>query len=163
MTTTIRPVAAGDVHAIAELQVRAWRAEHEGFVAEADMPTLDDRIGLWNGVRPGEAWLAQDDAGAIVGVVGVVDGEVGVLHVAPELLSEDPAVADVDGELLRMPSRSCAAAATRARCCGRSAKTTTTGRSTRATAGRRTATSASTSRASSRSATAASCRPCWSR
>ncbi len=58
---TIRPVAARDVHAIAALQVRAWRAEYEGFVDEAHMPTLDDRIGLWNGVRPGEAWLAERD------------------------------------------------------------------------------------------------------
>jgi hypothetical protein len=102
---TIRPVSAGDVHAIAQLQVRAWRAEHRGHVAEADMPTLDDRIGLWNGVRPGEAWLAQDDDGAIVGVVGVVDGEVGVLHVEPSLLGEegegDGVGADVDGALLR--------------------------------------------------------------
>jgi GNAT superfamily N-acetyltransferase len=96
--TTIRPVAAGDVHAIAELQVRAWRAEHEGFVDEADMPTLDDRISLWNGVRPGEAWLAQDADGVIVGVVGVVDGEVGILHVDPPLRED---AADVDGALLR--------------------------------------------------------------
>jgi ribosomal protein S18 acetylase RimI-like enzyme len=80
----IRPVAAGDVHAIAALQVRAWRAEHAGYVAEDEMPTLDDRIGLWNGVRPGEAWLAED-AGAIVGVVGVSHGEIGVLHVDPSL------------------------------------------------------------------------------
>jgi hypothetical protein len=100
--TRIRPVAAGDVHAIAELQLRAWRAEHDGFVDEAQMPTLEDRIALWNGVRPGEAWLAQDGDGAIVGVVGVHDGEVGVLHVAPELLDENgPDGADVDGELLR--------------------------------------------------------------
>jgi hypothetical protein len=97
----IRPVAAGDVHAIAQLQVRAWRAEHRGFVAEADMPTLNDRIRLWNGVRPGQAWLAQDGTGAIVGVVGVVDGEVGVLHVEPSLLHEDTDGPDVDGRLLR--------------------------------------------------------------
>jgi ribosomal protein S18 acetylase RimI-like enzyme len=81
---TIRPVAARDVHAIAALQVRAWRAEHDGYVDEAHMPTLDDRIMLWNGVRPGEAWLAED-AGAIVGVVGVTNGEIGVLHVDPQL------------------------------------------------------------------------------
>jgi hypothetical protein len=80
---TIRPVAARDVHAIAALQVRAWRAEYEGFVDEDHMPTLDDRIGLWNGVRPGEAWLAERDDGEIVGVVGVANGEVGVLHVDP--------------------------------------------------------------------------------
>jgi ribosomal protein S18 acetylase RimI-like enzyme len=80
----IRPVAAGDVHAIAALQVRAWRAEHEGFVDEDHMPTLDDRIGLWNGVRPGEAWLAERD-GEIVGVVGVANGEIGVLHVEPAI------------------------------------------------------------------------------
>jgi predicted N-acetyltransferase YhbS len=94
----IRPVAARDVHAIAELQSRAWRAEHEGFVDEAHMPTREDRIGLWNGVRPGETWLAQDGEGRIVGVVGVVDGEVGILHVEPELLGEGH---DVDGALLR--------------------------------------------------------------
>jgi GNAT superfamily N-acetyltransferase len=93
---TIRPVTARDVHAIAELQLRAWRAEHDGFVDEANMPTLDDRIGLWNGVRPGEAWLAEDDGGAIVGVVGLVDGEIGILHVDPALLEDD-----VDGALLR--------------------------------------------------------------
>jgi ribosomal protein S18 acetylase RimI-like enzyme len=81
---TIRPVAARDVHAIAALQVRAWRAEYEGFVDEDHMPTLDDRIGLWNGVRPGEAWLAERDDGEIVGVVGVANGEVGVLHVDPD-------------------------------------------------------------------------------
>jgi ribosomal protein S18 acetylase RimI-like enzyme len=92
---TIRPVAARDVHAIAELQVRAWRAEYAGFVAEADMPTLDDRIGLWNGVRPGEAWLAERE-GAIVGVVGVSNGEIGVLHVDPETGHE----AEVDHLLL---------------------------------------------------------------
>jgi GNAT superfamily N-acetyltransferase len=80
---TIRPVAARDVHAIAALQVRAWRAEYAGFVDEDHMPTLDDRIGLWNGVRPGEAWLAERE-GEIVGVVGVANGEIGVLHVDPE-------------------------------------------------------------------------------
>ncbi|MCW3002007.1 MAG: family N-acetyltransferase [Conexibacter sp.] len=79
---TIRPVKAGDVHAIAELQVRSWRAEYAGFVEESDMPTVADRIGLWNGVRPGEAWLAEQD-GRIVGVVGVADGEIGMLHVDP--------------------------------------------------------------------------------
>jgi GNAT superfamily N-acetyltransferase len=79
----IRPVAARDVHAIAALQVRAWRAEYEGFVDEAHMPTLDDRIGLWNGVRPGEAWLAEREE-EIIGVVGVANGEIGVLHVDPE-------------------------------------------------------------------------------
>jgi ribosomal protein S18 acetylase RimI-like enzyme len=78
----IRPVAGGDVHAIAALQVRAWRAEYAGFVDEDHMPTLDDRIGLWNGVRPGEAWLAERE-GEIVGVVGVAGGEIGVLHVDP--------------------------------------------------------------------------------
>jgi hypothetical protein len=99
---TIRPVTARDVHAIAELQLRSWRHEHDGFVDEAHMPTLEDRIALWNGVRPGEAWLAQDAGGAIVGVVGVHDGEVGVLHVAPELLDENGADGrDVDGALLR--------------------------------------------------------------
>jgi ribosomal protein S18 acetylase RimI-like enzyme len=82
---TIRPVAARDVHAIAELQVRAWRKEHEGFVEEAHMPTIEDRIVLWNGVRPGEAWLAETADGAIVGVVGVANGEIGVLHVDPDL------------------------------------------------------------------------------
>jgi GNAT superfamily N-acetyltransferase len=97
-TAAIRAVTARDVHAIAQLQLRAWRHEHEGFVDEAHMPTLDDRIELWNGVRPGEAWLAQDADGAIVGVVGVVDGEVGVLHVDPALLDGDR---DVDGALLR--------------------------------------------------------------
>lgn len=95
----IRPVAARDVHAIAELQLRAWRAEHDGFVAEAQMPTLEDRIALWNGVRPGEAWLAEDGGGPIAGVVGVHDGEIGVLHIAPELLGDE--TADVDGALLR--------------------------------------------------------------
>ena len=91
----IRPVAAGDVHAIAALQVRAWRAEYAGFVDEAHMPTLDDRIGLWNGVRPGEAWLAER-AGEIVGVVGVANGEIGVLHVDPETGHET----EVDHRLL---------------------------------------------------------------
>ena len=85
---TIRPVAARDVHAIAALQVRAWRAEYAGFVDEAHMPTLDDRTGLWNGVRPGEAWLAERE-GAIVGVVGVANGEIGVLHVDPDAGHED--------------------------------------------------------------------------
>lgn len=93
---TIRPVAARDVHAIAALQVKAWRAEHDGYVDEAHMPTIEDRIVLWNGVRPGEAWLAEDD-GAIVGVVGVTHGEIGVLHVDPELTGD----AAVDELLLR--------------------------------------------------------------
>lgn len=92
---TIRPVAARDVHAIAELQVRAWRHEHRGYVEEAQMPTLDDRIRLWNGVRPGEAWLAERE-GAIVGVVGVISGEIGVLHVDPDVAAD----VDVDGRLL---------------------------------------------------------------
>jgi GNAT superfamily N-acetyltransferase len=84
----IRPVTAGDVHAIAHLQVRSWRAEYAGFLAEADMPTVEDRIGLWNGVRPGEAWLAEQD-GAIAGVVGVADGEIGMLHVDPPFQGDD--------------------------------------------------------------------------
>jgi ribosomal protein S18 acetylase RimI-like enzyme len=92
----IRPVAARDVYAIAALQVRAWRFEHAGFVDEAQMPTLDDRIGLWNGVRPGEAWLAEREGGEIVGVVGVAGGEIGVLHVDPETGHE----AEVDDLLL---------------------------------------------------------------
>jgi GNAT superfamily N-acetyltransferase len=91
----IRPVAARDVHAIAALQVRAWRAEYAGFVDEDQMPTLDDRIGLWNGVRPGEAWLAERE-GEIVGVVGVANGEIGVLHVDP-----DSGAGEVDHLLLR--------------------------------------------------------------
>jgi ribosomal protein S18 acetylase RimI-like enzyme len=85
---TIRPVTAGDVHAIAALQVRSWRAEYAGFIDEADMPTMDDRIGLWNGVRPGEAWLAEQD-GEIAGVVGVVDSEIGMLHVDPPFQGGD--------------------------------------------------------------------------
>jgi GNAT superfamily N-acetyltransferase len=96
--TTIRAVAARDVHAIAQLQMRAWRHEHDGFVAEGQMPTLADRIALWNGVRPGEAWLAEEGERGIVGVVGVHDGEVGVLHIAPELLGDEDS--DVDGALL---------------------------------------------------------------
>ncbi|HEY6761901.1 MAG TPA: GNAT family N-acetyltransferase [Baekduia sp.] len=95
----IRPVAARDVHAIAQLQMRAWRHEHDGWVDEDHMPDLEDRIALWNGVRPGEAWLAQEPDGRIVGVVGVHDGEVGVLHIDPDLL-DDPSY-DVDGALLR--------------------------------------------------------------
>jgi GNAT superfamily N-acetyltransferase len=91
---TIRPVTAGDVHAIAELQVRSWRAEYAGFVADADMPTLADRIGLWNGVRPGEAWLAERD-GRIAGVVGLAAGEIGMLHVDPPFQA-----AEVGGALL---------------------------------------------------------------
>jgi GNAT superfamily N-acetyltransferase len=87
---TIRPVAADDVHAIAALQVRAWRAEYAGFVDEEHMPTLDDRVGLWNGVRPGEAWLVEQD-GRIAGVIGVSGGEVGILHVDPELAGTEVA------------------------------------------------------------------------
>jgi ribosomal protein S18 acetylase RimI-like enzyme len=86
MTSNIRPVAARDVHAIADLQVRAWRHEYDGYVDEAHMPTLDDHVGLWNGVRGGEAWLAEHE-GAIVGVVGVHDGEIGVLHVDPDAIA----------------------------------------------------------------------------
>jgi GNAT superfamily N-acetyltransferase len=78
----IRPVTAADVHAIAALQVRSWRAEYAGFIDESDMPTVEDRISLWNGVRPGEAWLAEQD-GRIAGVVGVVAGEIAMLHVDP--------------------------------------------------------------------------------
>jgi GNAT superfamily N-acetyltransferase len=78
----IRPVAARDVHAIAALQVRAWRAAYTGFVDEDRMPTVEDRIGLWNGVRPGEAWLLELD-GEIAGVVGVADGEIKILYVDP--------------------------------------------------------------------------------
>jgi GNAT superfamily N-acetyltransferase len=78
----IRPVAARDVHTLAALQLRAWRAEYDGYVTAADMPTLEDRIVLWNGVRPGEAWLAERE-GAIAGVVGVSDGEIAILHVEP--------------------------------------------------------------------------------
>ena len=92
---TIRPVQAGDVHVIAALQVRSWRAEYDGYVDDGDMPTLDDRIGLWNGVRPGEAWLAEQD-GQIAGVVGVVDGEIGMLHIDPPFQD-----GEVPGALLR--------------------------------------------------------------
>ena len=63
----IRPVAARDVHAIAALQVRAWRAAYTGFVDEDRMPTVEDRIGLWNGVRPGEAWLLEHAEAALRG------------------------------------------------------------------------------------------------
>jgi GNAT superfamily N-acetyltransferase len=79
---TIRPAAAGDVHAIAALQVRAWRANYAHFVDEAHMPTIDDRVGLWSAARPGEAWVAVDD-GEVVGVIGLADGEVKVLYVDP--------------------------------------------------------------------------------
>jgi len=103
MTPTIRPVTARDVHAIAELSARSWRHEHAGYVDEAHMPTLEDRIALWNGVRPGETWLAEVvEDGRIVGVVGVHDGEVGVLTAVRILLDEDGADGrDVDGLLLR--------------------------------------------------------------
>jgi GNAT superfamily N-acetyltransferase len=80
--TSIRPVAARDVHAIAALQVRAWRAAYAGFVDEAHMPTVDDRIELWSGVRPGEAWVAEEE-GQVAGVVGIAAGEVKVLYIDP--------------------------------------------------------------------------------
>ena len=78
----IRPVAAGDVHAITALQVRAWRTAYVDFVDDTHMPTIDDRVGLWNGVRPGEAWLLEQD-GVLAGVVGVADGEIRILYVDP--------------------------------------------------------------------------------
>ena len=89
------------------------------------MPTIEDRIQLWNGVRPGEAWLAEDD-GAIVGVVGVTQGEIARPARRPR--------ADRGRRRRRAaahtPRRSCATSGTRARCCGRSPRTITTARST---------------------------------
>lgn len=78
----IRAVTARDVHAITALQVRAWRTAYAGFVDDSHMPSADDRVGLWNGVRPGEAWLVEAD-GEIAGVVGVADGEIKILYVDP--------------------------------------------------------------------------------
>lgn len=78
----IRPVAAGDVHAIAALQVRAWQAGYAHFVDAAHMPTIDDRVELWRGVRPGQAWVAEVD-GSVAGVAGAAEGEIKVLYVDP--------------------------------------------------------------------------------
>jgi GNAT superfamily N-acetyltransferase len=66
----IRPVAAGDARAIAELEVRAWRWAYPDVVADEDMITVDARVARWAG-RSAEGAFVAEVEGRVVGVVEV--------------------------------------------------------------------------------------------
>ncbi|HEY6761900.1 MAG TPA: GNAT family N-acetyltransferase [Baekduia sp.] len=66
----IRPVAASDARAIAELEVRAWRWAYTDVVPEERMITVDDRVARWEGRGAEGAFVAEVD-GRVVGVVQV--------------------------------------------------------------------------------------------
>jgi GNAT superfamily N-acetyltransferase len=66
----IRPAAAGDARAIAELEARAWRWAYVDVVAAEDMITVDARVARWEGRGAEGAYVADVD-GRVVGVVQV--------------------------------------------------------------------------------------------
>jgi GNAT superfamily N-acetyltransferase len=45
----IRPGRRGDVRAVAELEVRAWRSAYADIVAAAHMPSVQERAARWDG------------------------------------------------------------------------------------------------------------------
>jgi len=77
----IRPATDADGRAIAELEVRAWRWAYVDFVAEEDMPSVDERVPAWTGGSDG-VFVAEVE-GRVVGVVRVGDGELQALYVEP--------------------------------------------------------------------------------
>lgn len=77
----IRPATDADARAIAELEVRAWRWAYVDFVAEEDMPSVDERVPAWAGSSSG-VFVAEVE-GRLVGVVQVGDGELKALYVEP--------------------------------------------------------------------------------
>lgn len=78
----IRPATAADARAIAELEVRAWRWAYVDFVAEEDMPAVDERVARWAGPRDASAFVAEVE-GRIVGVVEVGGDAITGLYVEP--------------------------------------------------------------------------------
>lgn len=76
----IRPATDADARAIAELEVRAWRWAYVDFVAEEDMPAVDDRAAAW--AQAEEVSVAEVD-GRVAGVVQVGEGELRALYVEP--------------------------------------------------------------------------------
>jgi GNAT superfamily N-acetyltransferase len=66
----IRAARRDDARALAELEVRAWRWAYVDLVAEADMPTVEDREARWRGRPLDGAWVAEVGA-RVVGVVQV--------------------------------------------------------------------------------------------
>ncbi|WP_445150536.1 GNAT family N-acetyltransferase [Baekduia sp. Peel2402] len=78
----IRPATDADARAIAELEVRAWRWAYVDFVAEEDMPSVDERVSAWTGGGSGGVSVAEVE-GRVVGVVRVGDDELQALYVEP--------------------------------------------------------------------------------
>lgn len=70
----IRPAAAGDASAIAQLRIDAWRATYRGMMPDAylDAMSLSDSAAFWDrilasGSPRASVYVATDDAGRIVG------------------------------------------------------------------------------------------------
>jgi GNAT superfamily N-acetyltransferase len=78
----IRPATDADAHAIAELEVRAWRWAYVDLVAEEDMPAVAERVARWAGADPDGTSVAELE-GRIVGVVQVAGDELRALYVEP--------------------------------------------------------------------------------
>jgi GNAT superfamily N-acetyltransferase len=76
----IRPATDADAHALAELEVRAWRWAYVDFVDEEDMITVEDRVARWTGQ---EGVLVAEVEDRIAGVVQAAAGELRALYVEP--------------------------------------------------------------------------------
>ncbi|HEX5825558.1 MAG TPA: GNAT family N-acetyltransferase [Candidatus Limnocylindrales bacterium] len=82
---TIRPAAAADAAAVADVFLESFHATYDFPLAHTD----DDVRGWIRGLVAGDgAWVAVDHTGAVVGMMVVTPGELDQLYVRPDRLGE---------------------------------------------------------------------------
>lgn len=82
---TIRPAAAADAAAVADVYLASFHATYDFALAHTD-----DEVRAWIGQRValGGTWVAIDEMGTIVAMMEVKPGELDQLYVRPDRLGE---------------------------------------------------------------------------
>jgi ribosomal protein S18 acetylase RimI-like enzyme len=79
----IRAATEADAPALAQIQVRGWRWAYADFIAEEDMPVLEERVPVWRELIPTGRVRVFDQDGTVVGFVVVAGDELKALYVEP--------------------------------------------------------------------------------
>jgi ribosomal protein S18 acetylase RimI-like enzyme len=83
---TIRPAAAADAAAVADVYLASFKATYDFPLAHTD-----DQVRAWirdSVVPAGGTWVALDAEGAIVGMMDVATGDLSQLYIRPDRLGE---------------------------------------------------------------------------